>query len=88
VVLLAHPDRYLLEEARRAVTIEFEPLPAIFSIDEALRHEVIVYGEDNIFRQFRVEKGNADSAWEQADFIVEGEYSTGAKNNSTSSRTA
>jgi CO/xanthine dehydrogenase Mo-binding subunit len=79
VVLLGHPDRYLLEEARRAVTIEFEPLPAIFSIDEALRREVILYGEENIFKQYRVEKGNVDSAWGLADFVVEGEYSTGAQ---------
>ena len=30
VVLLAHPDKYLLEEARRAVRIEVEPLPAVY----------------------------------------------------------
>lgn len=79
LLLLAHPDRYLLEEARRAVSIEFDPLPAIFSIDEALRRDVILYGEDNIFKQFRVEKGNVDSAWERADFVLEGEYATGAQ---------
>src|SRR5579863_7632961 len=28
VLLLAHADRYLLEEARRAVEIELDPLPA------------------------------------------------------------
>src|SRR5260370_4214555 len=33
VVLLAHPDRYLLEQARRAVSIDVEPLPAVFSIE-------------------------------------------------------
>src|SRR5262249_12312207 len=32
VVLLAHPDRALLERARRAVTIDLEPLPAVLSI--------------------------------------------------------
>src|SRR5260370_42543861 len=30
MVLLAHPDKYLLEEARRNVRIEIEELPAIF----------------------------------------------------------
>src|ERR1700691_5033520 len=34
ILLLAHPDRYLLEEARRAVHFDVEPLPAIFSIDD------------------------------------------------------
>src|SRR5207244_13420729 len=30
IVLLAHQDKYLLEEARRHVSIEYEELPAIF----------------------------------------------------------
>src|SRR5229473_2106026 len=34
VALLAHPDKYLIEEARRAVTIEVEPLPAVFGMQE------------------------------------------------------
>src|SRR3954470_2292580 len=36
VVLLAHPDKQLLEEARRAVTLDIEPLPAIFNIDDSI----------------------------------------------------
>ena len=79
ILLLAHPDRYLLERARRAVEVEIEPLPAVFSIDESLRQDVIIWGEDNIFKQYRVEKGDVDSAWDQADLIVEGEYHTGAQ---------
>ena len=31
VVLLAHPDKYLVEKARSAVRIDIEPLPAIFT---------------------------------------------------------
>ena len=79
VLLLAHPDRYLVEEARRAVEVEIDPLPGVFSIDESLGGDAIVWGADNIFKQYRVEKGNVDSAWDQADLIVEGEYSTGSQ---------
>jgi CO/xanthine dehydrogenase Mo-binding subunit len=79
VLLLAHPDRYLLEDARRAVEIELEPLPAIFTIEESLSRRHVVWGEDNVFKRFRVEKGNVDAVWENADVIVEGEYSTGAQ---------
>src|SRR5215211_409627 len=32
VVLLAHSDKYLLEEARRHVRIEIEELPAVFNL--------------------------------------------------------
>src|SRR5439155_9238528 len=35
VALLAHPDKYLVEEARRAVTIEVEPLPPVFRMEES-----------------------------------------------------
>src|SRR2546423_9577018 len=36
IVLLAHPDKYLLEEARRHVRIEYEEMPAVFSLQESL----------------------------------------------------
>jgi CO/xanthine dehydrogenase Mo-binding subunit len=79
VVLLAHHDKYLLEEARRAVRIEIEPLPAIFSIEDSLARKEIIWGQDNIFKSFYVEKGDVESAWTRADFVVEGSYETGAQ---------
>src|SRR5438270_4219825 len=42
IVLLAHPDKYLLEEARRAVQIDADPLPAIFSIEDSLANRAII----------------------------------------------
>src|ERR1700686_1424844 len=79
VVLLAHHDRYLLEEARRHVRIEYEELPAIFSLEDSLAQKEIIWGEDNVFKKFLVDKGNVDEAWSKAGFIVEGEYETGAQ---------
>ena len=79
VLLLAHKDKYLLEEARRSVKIEVEELPAIFSLDESLSKKQIIWGDDNIFKKFLVDKGNVDEAWASSDFIVEGEYETGAQ---------
>jgi CO/xanthine dehydrogenase Mo-binding subunit len=79
VLLLAHPDKYLLEEARRAVHVEIEPLPAIFTIADSLSRKHIIWGDDNTFKSFQVEKGDVASAWSVADFIVEGEYETGAQ---------
>jgi CO/xanthine dehydrogenase Mo-binding subunit len=79
IVLLAHHDRYLLEEARRHVSIEYEELPAVFSLQDSLAQKEIIWGEDNVFKKFLVDKGNVDEAWSKADFIVEGEYETGAQ---------
>jgi CO/xanthine dehydrogenase Mo-binding subunit len=79
VVLLAHHDKYLLEEARRAVRIEIEPLPAVFSIDDSLARKEIIWGQDNIFKSFYVEKGDVDGAWAEPGLVVEGTYETGAQ---------
>jgi CO/xanthine dehydrogenase Mo-binding subunit len=79
VVLLAHRDEYLLEEARRAVRIEIETLPAVFTIEDSLARKQTIWGTDNTFKSFRVEKGEVDSARVDADFIVEGDYETGSQ---------
>jgi CO/xanthine dehydrogenase Mo-binding subunit len=79
IVLLAHHDKYLLEEARRHVSIEYEEMPAVFSLEDSLAQKEIIWGEDNVFKKFLVDKGNIDDAWSQADLIVEGEYETGAQ---------
>ena len=79
IVLLAHHDKYLLEEARRHVRIDYEEMPAVFSLEDSLAQRDIIWGEDNVFKKFLVNKGNVDDAWAQADFIVAGEYETGAQ---------
>lgn len=79
ILLLAHPNKYLLEEARRNVQLEIEPLPAIFSLEDSVNKKEIIWGEDNVFKSYGVEKGNVDEVWENADFIIEGEYRTGAQ---------
>src|SRR5260221_1503783 len=43
VVLLAHHDRYLLEEARRQVHIEYEELPGIFNLEDSLAQKEIIW---------------------------------------------
>ena len=69
VVLLAHHDRGLLEEARRRVAIEIDPEPPVFAIDDA----------DTIFKSYTVGRGDVDSVWPNASAIVEGEYHTQAQ---------
>jgi CO/xanthine dehydrogenase Mo-binding subunit len=79
IVLLAHSDRSLLEEARRAVTIEIDPLPAVFTAEDALQGSEIIWGEDNTFKKYEVARGDVEAAFLTADTIVEGDYETGAQ---------
>ncbi|MGB7922855.1 MAG: xanthine dehydrogenase family protein molybdopterin-binding subunit [Pyrinomonadaceae bacterium] len=79
VVLIAHADKQMLERARRAVSIEIESLPPVFTLEESLAQKEIIWGADNVFKSYLVDKGNVDEVWDKADLIVEGEYSTGAQ---------
>jgi CO/xanthine dehydrogenase Mo-binding subunit len=79
ILLLAHANRYLLRKAVEAITIEYEPLPAIFTMEESERLAQVIWGTDNTFKKYLIEKGDVDSIWAKADYIVEGEYTTGAQ---------
>src|SRR6058998_1376782 len=39
----------------------------------------IVWGKDNTFKSYLLKKGDVDRVWSTADYIVEGEYQTGAQ---------
>jgi len=79
ILLLAHPDRHRLPMAAAAVSIEYEPLEAVFTIEESERKDKIIWGTDNTFKAFLIQKGEVDGVWAKADYIVEGEYCTGAQ---------
>jgi len=82
ILLLAHPDRERLAQAVAAVRIEYEPEPAVFTIEDSLALKETIWGEGenaNTFKRFHLERGEVDAAFAEADFIVEGEYRTGAQ---------
>jgi CO/xanthine dehydrogenase Mo-binding subunit len=85
ILLLAHPNKAVLPAAVAAVHITYEELPAIFTIEESEKKEQIIWGEGenaNIFKTYLMQKDRKpvpDQVWQTADYIVEGEYRTGAQ---------
>lgn len=82
ILLLAHPDRAALPAAVAAVHITYEELPPIFTIEDSESGKEIIWGEDNTFKTYLLEKNQQpipDEIWKTADFIIEGEYRTGAQ---------
>ena len=79
LALIAHPDKHLVEKARRCVEIEVKELPAIFSIEDAQEGDNIQYGNDNVFKAYALQSGDPDEAFADADLIVEEVYRTGAQ---------
>ena len=85
ILLLAHPNRSALPAAVAAVHITYEELPAIYSIEESENKEQIIWGEGdhaNTFKTYLMQKDQKpipEEIWQTADYIVEGEYRTGAQ---------
>ncbi len=79
VVLLAHADRRLLREAVAAVRLHERPNPSpVFSIDDALalRGEVC---PGNVYRDYRMERGDLAAGEAVADVVFEGRFETGSQ---------
>jgi CO/xanthine dehydrogenase Mo-binding subunit len=90
ILLIAHPKKSALLAAVTAVAIEYDPLPGVFTIEESEDSlessdpdAPIIWSDDtgrmNCFKTYTMQKGDVNSVWETADFIVQGEYRTGAQ---------
>ena len=93
ILLLAHPDRAALPAAVAAVHISYEELPGVFTIEESEAADAPTiwtpaeadahhHYEKNTFKTYLMESGDAanlDQIFAAADYVVEGEYRTGAQ---------
>jgi CO/xanthine dehydrogenase Mo-binding subunit len=79
ILLVAHRDPAVADDARRHITVDIDPLPAVYSMDEALTAREVIWGTDNLFKTYQVSKGDVESAFGDASIVVEGEYETGAQ---------
>jgi CO/xanthine dehydrogenase Mo-binding subunit len=74
ILLIAAESKDLLEEAAQRISIEYEELDPVLTIEQALAREELIYGSDNLFKQFSIVRGDVDEGFKQADLIVEGKY--------------
>jgi CO/xanthine dehydrogenase Mo-binding subunit len=57
ILLLAHRSKKRLREAMRHITIACDAQEPVLTMEESLAHKQLLYGEDNIFKTIRTEKG-------------------------------
>lgn len=77
VAAVAAVDPFVAQEALELVRVEYEPLPAVFTTDEALLPNApLVHPErgSNVFRIQRYAHGDPDGAFEEAEVVVEDEF--------------
>ncbi len=68
VLLIAYPDRQMVEKAAHAIRLECEEAPGIFEI-----------GPGPVGKEIRIESGNLEEAFRASDLVLERTYRTGAQ---------
>jgi len=79
LALVAAETEAIAEEALSLIEVEYEPLPAVFSPQEALMPGAPLVHENtpgNLLKHIKVRKGDVKAGFTHADLIVEQEYHT------------
>jgi CO/xanthine dehydrogenase Mo-binding subunit len=80
VALVAAPTARRAAEAMAAIRLNIEPLPAIFTVEESIACDVLLHGDDNVFKRFEIRRGgDIEHALAACDVVIEGTYRTGAQ---------
>jgi CO/xanthine dehydrogenase Mo-binding subunit len=77
IVLVAAPTSALLKVALAAIEVTITPLPAVFTMEDSLAGEQVIWGEDNILSEYTIRRGDPGAGFAAADRIIEGIYHTG-----------
>ena len=86
VAAVAALDRDLAEEAVSLIDVEWEPLPAVLTAEEAVKpgaplvHPEIPTAAGNVAFAVTLNRGDLEQGFAQADVIVEEDYVTGTAN--------
>jgi CO/xanthine dehydrogenase Mo-binding subunit len=88
VAAVAASDRHTAEEALRLIEVEYELLPPVLKVDEAMKPDAPILlpelrnkeeGPDkqtNIANHLQFSRGNLDEGFKSADYVIEREFNT------------
>lgn len=77
IALVVGKDKKIIEDIVSSIQVEYEDVEPILSIEQGLCTKCPIYGENNLFADFKYSKGNIDEAKNKAAYTFEGEYETG-----------
>ena len=78
VAMVVAESRYLAEDALEAIYVEYEPLPAVTGVRDALKDEVVLHRDSgtNLAGHTRIAIGDVDEAFRTADYTRREEFTT------------
>lgn len=76
IALVAGKTREIVEQAKKAIVVEYEELPAVFSPEEALKENApLVHKDGNILSTEHLVRGDADTVIKNSKYKVTTHYS-------------
>ena len=70
VAVVVAENRYLAEDALEEIVVEYDPLPAVTSIDQSAAGDILLFEEagENMGTRYRVGRGDIDAAFADAAY--------------------
>lgn len=80
ILLIAGPDRGVLDDLVSEVRIEYRDIPPMSTIEESETGAAEpIFGRDNLFADYHITKGAPEESFANATEVFEGTYRTGAQ---------
>jgi CO/xanthine dehydrogenase Mo-binding subunit len=88
IAAVAASDRHTAEEALRLIEVEYEVLPPVMKVEEAMRADAPIILEDlrnkeagpdqqtNVANHLQFKRGDLDEGFKAADYVIEREFDT------------
>lgn len=76
VALVAAETLSIAEEALKLIEVDYEVLPGVYDVEEAIKPDSYMVGEDdsNIIAHFKSHKGDVEKGFAEADITIENTY--------------
>ena len=70
VAVVVGQSRYIAEDALDAIEVDYDPLPAVVDVQEALRDQTVLHDEvgTNLANRYTLTIGDVEAAWREADY--------------------
>jgi CO/xanthine dehydrogenase Mo-binding subunit len=78
--LVVGPERATVLALTEAITVDYEDIDPILTIDDALSGtKAPIHNDDNLFADYHLTKGDPDAAFRSAARVIEGTYQSGVQ---------
>ncbi len=74
VALVAAQSLQIAKKAAELVDVEYEELPSVLTIEEALKDEVRVHPKGNVLTSKKIRKGNVEDGFAESDIVIEDDF--------------